>query len=157
MTPIRHSQRRSLLPAHSAPALIQTYSLRRTLAVYLAAASGLALGLCMLGPLLSASLRSLCILGPLLSAFLRNFALQPPVLVEVVRRALIPEFGCSRHRLTKRLHVTLFLKAASSLSGLLNCLVFRLFHLHFCGSLQRRIHGLLVWHLRHHCVIVGSR
>ena len=59
-------------------AVNQTYSLRRTLAVCLAAASGLALGLCMFGPLLSASLRSLCIFGPLLSAFLRSFALQPP-------------------------------------------------------------------------------
>ena len=26
-----------------------------------------------------------------------------------------------------------------------------------CGSLQRRTRGLHVWHLRHHCVIVGSR
>ena len=51
--------------------------------------------------------------------------------VEVVRVALIPELGCSGHCLTKRLHVTLLLKTASSLSGLLNCLVFRLLHLHF--------------------------
>ena len=26
-----------------------------------------------------------------------------------------------------------------------------------CGSLQRRTCGLHVWHLRHHCVVVGSR
>ena len=26
-----------------------------------------------------------------------------------------------------------------------------------CGSLQRRTRGLPVWHLRHHCVVVGSR
>ena len=26
-----------------------------------------------------------------------------------------------------------------------------------CGSLQRRTRGLHVWHLRHHCVVVGSR
>ena len=26
-----------------------------------------------------------------------------------------------------------------------------------CGSLQRRTRGLLVWHLRHHCVVVISR
>ena len=26
-----------------------------------------------------------------------------------------------------------------------------------CGSLQLRVRGLPVWHLRHHCVIVGSR
>ena len=51
--------------------------------------------------------------------------------VEVVRRALIPELGCSGHCLTKRLHVTLLLKTASSLSGLLICLVLRLLHLHF--------------------------
>ena len=82
------------------------------------------------------------LLGPLLSAILRSFALQPPdrllrdllvspqhalpraaggllvlqrrshplrtLRMEGVRRALILELGCSGHRLTKRLHITLF-------------------------------------------------